>query len=70
MGPDLEAGYLLGEALSDLGRPEEALAAFESVEHLAGPDHLHAALAMAKAGVLVNQLERPDAALALLHDAA
>ncbi len=65
-GPDLEAGYVLGQALSRQGHPEEALAAFETASELPGPDELRATVAIAQAGVLHHQLRRAgDAALSL-----
>src|SRR5919106_478907 len=55
-GPDLEAGYLLGEALSDQGQVDEALAVWEAIEDLPGPDRVRAALAIAHASALNYRL--------------
>ena len=69
-GPELEAGYLLGEALSDQARPEEALQAWRAVEDLPGPDRVRAALVMGQASTLNYQLARPAEAVAVLQRAA
>jgi DNA-binding CsgD family transcriptional regulator len=68
-GPDLEAGYLLGAALSRLGRAEEALVALTAVRDLPGPDQARAGAAIAEAGVLTYQLGRTSDAVAVLRDA-
>ncbi|MGQ0805902.1 MAG: LuxR C-terminal-related transcriptional regulator [Actinomycetota bacterium] len=69
--PELEAGYLLGEALSDQGRAREALEAWSAVEDLPGTDRVRASLAVARAGLLVYQLnDRPEAAATLRRAAA
>jgi DNA-binding CsgD family transcriptional regulator len=68
-GPDLEAVYILGSALSRQGRSQEALDAWRSVPDLLGPDRITAMLAMAEAGVLHYQLDRPDDARLVIEDA-
>ncbi len=57
-GPDFEAGYLLGEALADQGRFDDAVAAWSSVEDLPASDKLRAALATGLGGILVWALNR------------
>jgi DNA-binding CsgD family transcriptional regulator/tetratricopeptide (TPR) repeat protein len=69
-GPELEAGYLLGEAIADQARPADAVAVWESVEHLPGPDRVRAALAHAHASILHFHLSRTDEAIAVLRRAA
>ena len=44
-GPEMEAAYVLGAALSDQNRAEDALEAFRQARMLAGPDRLRAAIA-------------------------
>jgi DNA-binding CsgD family transcriptional regulator/tetratricopeptide (TPR) repeat protein len=68
-GPDLEAGYLLGEALSDLGRSADAMAAWEAVEDLPGPDRIRAFLANAQAATLNFHFDRAADARAVLQRA-
>jgi tetratricopeptide (TPR) repeat protein len=61
-GPEIEAALLLGAALSDQNRADEALAAFRLARSLPGPDRLRASAATSEAGVLSHQLGRlPDA---------
>jgi DNA-binding CsgD family transcriptional regulator len=61
-GPEMEAMYLLGAALSDQNRAEEALDAFRAARSLTGSDRLRASIAADEAGVLSHQLSRlPDA---------
>lgn len=69
-GPDLEAGYLLGEALSDQGRSEEALDAWAAAAPCDGPDSIHAALAVATAAQISYHFGRPADALAVLRTAS
>ena len=57
-GPEIEAAYVLGAALSDQNRAEDALDAFREARKLAGPDRLRAAIAADEAGVLSHQLGR------------
>ena len=57
-GPEIEAAYILGEALSDQNRASEALAALDEARGLPGPDTLRAAAAAGEAGVLSHQLGR------------
>ena len=57
-GPEIEAAYVLGAALSDQNRAEDALDAFREARMLAGPDRLRAAIATDEAGVLSHQLGR------------
>ena len=70
-GPDLETGHLLGEALADQGRPGEAVAAWESVEALPGPDRVRATMAHGHASILHFHLGRTlDAHEVLVRAAA
>jgi DNA-binding CsgD family transcriptional regulator len=55
-GPEMEATYVLGAALSDQNRADEALVAFRAARSLAGSDRLRAAVAVDEAGVLSHQL--------------
>ncbi len=59
-GPELDAGYVLGEVLSDLGRAAEAVAVWDSVEELDGSEETKVSLVLARAGALLYQLDRPD----------
>jgi DNA-binding CsgD family transcriptional regulator len=69
-GPDLEAGYLLGEALGDLGRSAEALDVWSAVEDLPGSDRTRAFLAMAQASTLHFHFDRAGDARTVLMVAA
>ena len=69
-GPDLETGHLLGEALADQGRPAEAVAAWESVEALPGPDRVRASMAHGHASTLHFHLGRTLDAYEVLARAA
>ena len=68
-GSHQEGGYLLGEALTDQGRTDEALHAWAAVEHLPGSDAVHAAIARGRAGVLAFQHDRPEEAAEILRGA-
>ena len=57
-GPEIEAAYILGAALSDQGRSEEALDALRVARTLPGSDRLRASVATDEAGVLSHQLGR------------
>jgi DNA-binding CsgD family transcriptional regulator len=54
----MEAAYLLGGALSDQNRADEAVAAFRVARGLPGSDRLRASVATSEAGVLSHQLGR------------
>lgn len=69
-GPDLEAGYLLGEALGGQGRTAEALEVWSTVENLPGSDWVRASLAIARAGLLAYQLNHRSEAVETLRWAA
>lgn len=69
-GPDLEAGYVLGEALSDQSKPGDALDAWRAVEDLPGPDRIQALRAGAQASILNFHFDRVDEARAVLRRAA
>ena len=68
-GPEIEAAYILGEALSDQNRASEALAALHDARGLPGPDTLRAAAAAGEAGVLSHQLGRLADAETVVHEA-
>ncbi len=57
-GPEIEAAYILGEALSDQNRADEALDTLRAARQLPGPDTIRAAVAAGEAGVLSHQLGR------------
>ena len=67
-GAEMEATYVLGAALSDQSRPDEALAAFRSARSMAGSDRLRAAVAADEAGVLSHQLGRLSDAEQVLRE--
>jgi len=67
-GPEVEATYLLGAALGDQNRAEDALDAFRAARRLAGADRLRAAIAVDEAGVLSHQLGRPSDAERVLNE--
>ena len=68
--PDIEAGFLLGHALSDQGRPAEALEVWRSVEDLPGPDLIRAKIGAAQAETLNFHFDRRDDARAVLQRAS
>jgi DNA-binding CsgD family transcriptional regulator/tetratricopeptide (TPR) repeat protein len=65
-GPDFEASYLLGEALADQGRFEEAVEVWRAVEDLPASDNQRATFAASLAGILLYALGRqPEADAAI-----
>jgi DNA-binding CsgD family transcriptional regulator len=68
-GPDLEAGYLLAEAISDQGRSQEALEVWEALEGVDGPDLARAPAAMGHSSELHYHFGRPAEAEAVLRRA-
>jgi ATP/maltotriose-dependent transcriptional regulator MalT len=60
---------LLGEALGELGHPDEALATLARAAKLPAPAPVAAQLAILRAMILTHHLERPDEALAVLRTA-
>jgi len=58
-GPDFDASYLLGEALADQGRFEEAVDTWRAAEDLPASDPQRATFAAGLAGILVWALGRP-----------
>ena len=54
----MEAAYLLGAALSDQNRSDEALDAFRAARSMPGSDRIRAPVATDEAGVLSHQLGR------------
>ena len=69
-GPEIEAAYVLGEALSDQNRTEEALDVLRTARDLPGPDALRASVAAGEAGVLSHQLGRFADAERVLRETA
>ncbi len=69
-GPELEAGYLLGEALSAQGLASEALEVWTSVERLDGTDAVRAALAVSHSALLNYRFGNPPMADEILGRAA
>jgi DNA-binding NarL/FixJ family response regulator len=69
-GPDFEAGRLLGEALADEGRFEEAVETWRAVEDLPASDRQRAAFATGFGGILLWTLGRPDEAVDLVQRTA
>ncbi len=67
-GPEMEASYILGEALSEQNRSPEALEALRAARQLPGPDLLRAAAAAGEAGVLSHQLGRLEEAELVLSE--
>lgn len=67
-GPDLEAGYVLGEALSDQNRPREALDAWRAAADMDGPELVRARMAVAWAGTLAYQFDQPAEAEMVLRE--
>ena len=67
--PSAEASYLLGEALSDQNRADEAFVAFRAARELPGTDRVRAAAAMGESSVLYHQLGRFSDAQRVLREA-
>ena len=68
--PTAGTGMLLGEALSALGRHDEALDVWQAALDLPGTKAEHAEVAAAIAGVVAWRLDRPDEARQVLHETA
>ena len=64
----MEAAYLLGAALSDQNRSDEALDAFRAARSMTGSDRMRAQVATDEAGVLSHQLGRLADAERVLSD--
>ena len=67
-GAEMEAAYLLGAALSDQNRSDEALDAFRAARSMTGSDRMRAQVATDEAGVLSHQLGRLADAERVLSD--
>ncbi len=68
--PNAGTGMLLGDALSSLGRHNEALDVWQAALDLPGTKAEHAEVAAAIAGVVAWRLDRPDEARRVLHETA
>jgi DNA-binding CsgD family transcriptional regulator/tetratricopeptide (TPR) repeat protein len=68
--PNAGTGMLLGDALSSLGRHDEALDVWQAALDLPGTKAEHAEVAAAIAGVVAWRLDRPDEARWVLHETA
>ena len=66
-GAEIEASYVLGEALSEQNRAREAFAVLDTARTLPGPDVVRAGAAAGAAGVLSHQLGDLDGAEAVLQ---
>jgi DNA-binding CsgD family transcriptional regulator len=69
-GPSAGTGMLLGDALSSLGRHDEALDVWQAAFELPGTKGEQAEVAAAIAGVVAWRLDRPDEARRVLHETA
>jgi DNA-binding CsgD family transcriptional regulator len=67
-GPEIEASYVLGEALSEQNRGLEALEVLRAARQLPGPDLVRAAAVAAEAGVLSHQLGQLEEAELVLSE--
>ncbi len=68
--PSAATGMLLGDALSALGRHDEALDVWQKALELPGTKAEHAEVAAAIAGVVAWRLDRPDEARRVLRETA
>lgn len=68
--PSVEAGMLLGDALSSLGRHDEALDVWREALGHSGTKLEHAEVAAAIAGVFAWRLDRPEEARRVLRETA
>jgi DNA-binding CsgD family transcriptional regulator len=68
--PSAATGMLLGDALSSLGRHDEALDVWQEALELPGTKAEQAEVAAAIAGVVAWRLDRPDEARRVLHETA
>jgi DNA-binding CsgD family transcriptional regulator/tetratricopeptide (TPR) repeat protein len=68
--PSASSGMLMGDALSSLGRHEEALDVWRAALELPGTKAEQAEVAAAIAGVVAWRLDRPDEARRVLHETA
>ncbi len=68
--PSAATGLLLGDALSSLGRHDEALDVWQEALELPGTKAEHAQVAAAIAGVVAWRLDRPDEARRVLRETA
>jgi DNA-binding CsgD family transcriptional regulator/type II secretory pathway predicted ATPase ExeA/tetratricopeptide (TPR) repeat protein len=68
--PSASTGMLMGDALSSLGRHEEALDVWRAALELPGTKAEQAEVAAAIAGVVAWRLDRPDEARRVLHETA
>ncbi len=69
-GPIAATGMLLGDALSSLGRHDEALDVWQEALELPGTKAEQAEVAAAIAGVVAWRLDRPGEARRVLHETA
>jgi DNA-binding CsgD family transcriptional regulator len=70
VAPSAATGMVLGDALSSLGRHDEALDVWQAALELPGTKAEQAEVAAAIAGVVAWRLDRPDEARRVLHETA